>query len=145
MQPAPPHPKPSAVRLRATLALSPSLASARLPAALLPSPKTPSPPFFKGKSFIPKKTKFEKSLNWFGLGPPRREPRPPPPPKPQTPGSEEYPPDCRSYDEFFANCTAGKDASMTTCGIEQHEGDAEAIPEMARCAFFSLGARFPLL
>lgn len=46
-------------------------------------------------------------------------------------GAEEYPPDCRSYDEFFVPCKAGRDAAKTTCGLGKSEMDASSITQFA--------------
>ncbi|KAI8462971.1 MAG: hypothetical protein J3K34DRAFT_162339 [Monoraphidium minutum] len=56
--------------------------------------------------------------------------------------SEEYPPDCRSYDEFFVPCKAGPEAVRTFCGLAASEMDATSIGEMARYfGYYANGAK----
>lgn len=55
-------------------------------------------------------------------------------------GSEEYPPDCRAYDEYFVPCKAGtKEAIDTMCGLGE-TFDGQGLTEMARYFGFYNGA-----
>ncbi len=69
----------------------------------------------------------------LAIDPTCRQP-PSPPQKNKTPtnppGSEEYPPDCRSYEEFFVPCKAGPEAAANVCGLSGD--DAEGIASFAR-------------
>jgi len=47
-------------------------------------------------------------------------------------GGEEYPADCRSYEEFFLPCRTGPEAAATGCGLEKTGKDVEGILQFAR-------------
>lgn len=48
------------------------------------------------------------------------------------PGAEEYPIDCRSYEDFFVPCKVGPDAAKTVCGLAKMEDDATGTQGFAR-------------
>lgn len=47
-------------------------------------------------------------------------------------GGEEYPFDCRSYDEYFVPCTAGPAAVANICGLAPDSNTAGNLMEFAR-------------
>lgn len=53
---------------------------------------------------------------------------------PPHPGGEEFPPDCRSYDDYFARCRPGPRAAETMCGLKRAARDAQGLAEFGRCA-----------